>query len=75
MFLLYVNILEASLVLFHHQVAKYPRAVHVFTIGGDRKISEHKAIRDDLALKYQLVVVKASTPEYENFQEGWKGII
>jgi len=49
--------------------------VHVFTIGGDRKISEHKAIRDDLALKYQLVVVKASTPEYENFQEGWKGII
>jgi hypothetical protein len=52
LFLLYVNILEASLVLFHHQVAKYPRAVHVFTIGGDRKISEHKAIRDDLALKY-----------------------
>jgi len=51
------------------------RAVHVFTIGCDRKISEHKAIRDDLALKYQLVVVKASTPEYENFQEGWKGII
>ena len=74
MFLLYVNILEASLVLFYHQVAKYPRAVHVFTIGGDRKISEHKAIRDDLALMYQLVV-KASTPEYENFLEGWKGII
>jgi len=74
LFLLYVNILEASLVLFHHQVAKYPRAVHVFTIGCDRKISEHKAIRDDLALMYQLVV-KASTPEYENFLEGWKGII
>jgi len=50
------------------------RAVHVFTIGCDRKISEHKAIRDDLALMYQLVV-KASTPEYENFLEGWKGII
>ena len=50
------------------------RAVHVFTIGCDRKISEHKAIRDDLALMYQLVV-KASTPEYENFLEGWKRII
>jgi len=50
------------------------RAVHVFPIGCDRKISEHNAIRDDLALMYQLVV-KASTPEYENFLEGWKGII
>ena len=50
------------------------RDMHVFTIGSDRKISEHNAIRDDLALMYQLVV-KASTPEYENFLEGWKGII
>ena len=49
-------------------------AVHAFTIGCDRKISEHKAIRDDLALMYQFVV-NASTPEYENFLEGWKGKI
>ena len=41
------------------------RAVHVFTIGDDGKISEHKAIRDDLALMYQLGVVKATTPQYE----------
>ena len=51
------------------------RAVHVFTIGDDGKISEHKAIRDDLALMYQLGVVKATTPEYENFLKGWKEVI
>jgi nogalonic acid methyl ester cyclase/aklanonic acid methyl ester cyclase len=50
------------------------RAVHVFTIGDDGKISEHKAIRDDLALMYQLGVVKATTPQYENFLKGWKGL-
>ena len=49
------------------------RAVHVFTIGDDGKISEHKAIRDDLALMYQLGVVKARTPQYEDFLKGWKG--
>jgi predicted ester cyclase len=49
------------------------RAVHIFTIGDDRKISEHKAIRDDLALMYQLGVVKAATPQYENFLKEWKG--
>jgi predicted ester cyclase len=51
------------------------RAVHVFTIGDDGKISEHKAIRDDLALMYQLGVVKATTPQYENFLKGWKGLM
>ena len=51
------------------------RAVHVFTIGDDGKISEHKAIRDDLAMMYQLGVVKATTPEYENFLKAWKGVI
>jgi steroid delta-isomerase-like uncharacterized protein len=49
------------------------RAVHFFTIGDDGKISEHKAIRDDLALMYQLGVVKATTPQYEDFLKGWKG--
>lgn len=51
------------------------RAVHVFTIGDDGKISEHKAIRDDLALMYQLGVVKATTPQYEDFLKGWKGLM
>jgi predicted ester cyclase len=51
------------------------RAVHIFTIGDDRKISEHKAIRDDLALMYQLGVVKATTPQYDNFLKEWKGVI
>lgn len=51
------------------------RAVHIFTIGDDRKISEHKAIRDDLALMYQLGVIKATTPQYDNFLKEWKGVI
>jgi predicted ester cyclase len=50
------------------------RAVHVFTIGDDGKITEHKAIRDDLALMYQLGVVKATTPQYQTLLEGWKGV-
>ena len=45
----------------------------MFTIGNDRKISEHKAIRDDLALMYQLGVVKAAGSQYENFLKEWKG--
>ena len=62
------------LVSFHHQETKYAiEAVHVFTIGDDGKISEHKAIRDDLALMYQLGVVKATTPQYEDFLKSWKG--
>jgi len=50
------------------------QAVHMFTIGDDGKISEHKAIRDDLALMYQLGVVKATVSQYENFLKEWKGI-
>jgi len=49
------------------------KAVHIHTIGEDGKIVEHKAIRDDLALMYQLGVVKASSTQYRNFLEGWKG--
>jgi len=44
------------------------KAVHIHTIG-DGKIVEHRAIRDDLALMYQLGVVKASLAQYEDF---WK---
>lgn len=49
------------------------QAVHIFTIG-DGKITEHKAIRDDLALMYQLGVVNASSLQYENFLREWKGV-
>jgi predicted ester cyclase len=49
------------------------QAVHIFTID-DGKITEHKAIRDDLALMYQLGVVNASTEQYENFLKDWKGV-
>jgi len=49
------------------------RAVHIFTIGDDRKIVEHKAIRDDLALMYQLGVVKPTAPQYDNFLKEWRG--
>jgi steroid delta-isomerase-like uncharacterized protein len=51
------------------------RAVHVFTIGYDGRIAEHKAIRDDLALMYQLGIVKAAAPQYDNFLKEWKGVI
>jgi len=49
------------------------QAVHIFSIH-DGKIAEHKAIRDDLALMYQLGVVNASSPQYENFLKQWKGL-
>lgn len=49
------------------------QAVHIFTIE-DGKIIEHKAIRDDLSLMYQLGVVRAAIPQYENFLKEWKGV-
>lgn len=49
------------------------QAVHVFTIY-DGKTTEHKAIRDDLALMYQLGVINASTLQYENFLKEWKSV-
>ena len=50
------------------------QAVHIFTIGDDGKITEHKAVRDDLALMYQLGVVKGTTLQYENFLKEWKRV-
>ena len=50
------------------------QAVHIFTIGDDGKLTEHKAIRDDLALMYQLGVVKGTALEYENFLKEWKRV-
>jgi predicted ester cyclase len=49
------------------------QAVHIFTIV-DGKITEHKAIRDELALMYQLGVVNASALQYENFPKQWIGV-
>ena len=49
------------------------QAVHIFKID-DGKIAEHMAIRDDLALMYQLGVVNASSLKYENFLKEWKGV-
>jgi steroid delta-isomerase-like uncharacterized protein len=49
------------------------QAVHVHTIGDDGKIVEHKAIRDDLALMFQLEVVRSAAPQYDEFIQAWKG--
>lgn len=49
-------------------------AVHIHTIGRDGKIIEHRAIRDDLKFMWQLGLVKAASPEYENFFKAWKEI-
>jgi len=45
-------------------------AVH--TIGDDRKIIEHRAIRDDLKFMMQLGLVKATSSECEKFFKTWK---
>jgi predicted ester cyclase len=48
-------------------------ATHIFTIGEDDKITEHRAIRDDLALMFQLGLVKAASLQYNEFLQTWKG--
>jgi steroid delta-isomerase-like uncharacterized protein len=42
-------------------------AVHIYRLGEDGKIVEHKAIRDDLTFLAQLGVVKPSSANYEPF--------
>jgi predicted ester cyclase len=42
-------------------------AVHVYRIGDDGKIVEHKAIRDDLTFLAQLGVIEPSAPEFIPF--------
>jgi nogalonic acid methyl ester cyclase / aklanonic acid methyl ester cyclase len=49
-------------------------AVHIFTIGNDGKITEHRAIRDDLKFMGQLGLVKAASSEHESFFKLWKGL-
>src|SRR5918995_16690 len=42
-------------------------AVHLYRVGEDGKIVEHKAIRDDLTFLAQLGVIEPSSPEYAPF--------
>jgi steroid delta-isomerase-like uncharacterized protein len=48
-------------------------AVHIYQIGEDGKIVEHKAIRDDLTFLAQLGVIEASSPEYKSFFQALTG--
>jgi predicted ester cyclase len=48
-------------------------AVHVFRIGDDGKIVEHKAIRDDLTFLAQLGVIEPSTPAFIPFFQALTG--
>lgn len=49
------------------------QAVHIFKIGDDGKITEHKAVRDDLSLMVQLGVVGPKA-QYEPLFQAWKGL-
>jgi hypothetical protein len=40
----------------------------------ERKIIEHRAIRDDLKFMLHLGLVKAESPEYEKFFRTWNEI-
>lgn len=51
------------------------QAVHIHRIGEDRKIVEHRAIRDDLAFMMQLGVVGPSSSQYEPLFQAWKGFM
>jgi len=49
-------------------------AVHIYRIGEDGKIVEHKAIRDDLTFLAQLGVVGPLSPEYQPFFQVLTGV-
>jgi predicted ester cyclase len=49
-------------------------AVHVYRIGEDGKIAEHKAIRDDLTFLAQLGVVGPLSPQYQPFFQALTGV-
>ena len=51
------------------------QAVHIHRISEDRKIVEHRAIRDDLAFMMQLGVVGPSSTQYEPLFQAWKGFM
>src|SRR5919107_1907396 len=49
-------------------------AVHIYRIGEDGKIMEHKAIRDDLIFLAQLRVVGPLSPKYQPFFQTLTGV-
>ena len=49
-------------------------AVHIYRIGEDGKIVEHKAIRDDLTFLAQLGVVGPLLPKYQPFFQALTGV-
>jgi predicted ester cyclase len=48
------------------------QAVHIHRIGDDGKITEHKAIRDDLSFMVQLGVIGPKSSQYESLFQAWK---
>src|SRR5918999_4503177 len=50
------------------------QGVHIYRIGEDGKIVEHRAIRDDLTFMMQLGLVGPSSKEYEPLFQAWKGL-
>jgi predicted ester cyclase len=48
-------------------------AVHLYRVGEDGKIVEHKAMRDDLTFLAQLGVIKPSSSEYVPFFQALTG--
>jgi SnoaL-like polyketide cyclase len=49
-------------------------AVHLYRVGEDGKIVDHKAIRDDLTFLAQLGVIEPSSPQYAPFFQALTGI-
>jgi predicted ester cyclase len=47
--------------------------VHLYRVGEDGKIVEHKAIRDDLTFLAQLGVIEPSSPEFVPFFQALTG--
>jgi hypothetical protein len=48
-------------------------AVHLYRVGEDGKLIEHRAIRDDLTFLTQLGVVEPSSPRYAPFFQALTG--
>ena len=48
------------------------QAVHIYRIGEDGKVVEHRAIRDDLSFMVQLGVVGPKSDQYESLFKTWK---
>jgi len=51
----------------------YWESVHIYRIGEDGKIVEHKAIRDGLTMFAQLGVIGPTSPEYQPFIQAMTG--